>query len=80
MGIRVSALAPDSDEEDRDKGPDDSIHGYAIGGDLERLKALVADGADVNARDEYVSNQQLHAPRNTHESILLGSDSPASCC
>lgn len=55
MGVRVSAVERDPTD-DPSQGPvENSIHGFAISGNLEKLRDLVAGGADLNLTDEYVS-------------------------
>lgn len=52
MGVSVSVpVAPDATTKE-----DHSVHGYAVNGDVEELRALLEDRPDlVNSRDEFVS-------------------------
>lgn len=55
MGIRVSAVERDPTD-DPSQGPvENSIHGFAISGNLEKLRNLIAGGSNLNLKDEYVS-------------------------
>lgn len=65
MGIRVSSLEhPEGNAAD---SPEDSIHGFAISGDVMKLQQLLNSSSDkqvdVNSRDEYVCTHCLGALR-----------------
>lgn len=58
MGVHVSAHV--HDEDDLNAAPEDSLHGFALSGDVAKLQKLLASSddlrGDVNSRDEYVCN------------------------
>lgn len=50
MGIRVSSLENPAEDENSEE----SLHGYAISGDADKLESLLIPGLDVDSRDQYV--------------------------
>ena len=52
LGVHVSSLG----KPEEDKDTEDSLHGYALSGDVAKLESLLESGTvDVNNRDQYVS-------------------------
>lgn len=58
MGFFVSSLARDPTD-DLVQMSENSVHAFAITGDLDKLQAAIAMGADINAKDDFVSVQSL---------------------
>jgi hypothetical protein len=51
MGLTVSSLAR---EDDPNQANEQSLHVFALSGNVEKLRESINDGADVNGKDEYV--------------------------
>lgn len=57
MGVVVSLL----ERPEEYKDTEDSLHGYALSGDLAKLEALLAcSTTDVDSRDQYVRTRTFH--------------------
>ncbi len=62
--------APPEAPAEQAKMPAKSLHEAAAAGDIERVKKLVAEGADVNAKDEKGSTPLHFAASEGHEEIV----------
>lgn len=59
LGVHVSSL----EKPEEDKDPEDSLHGYALSGDVAKLESLLESATvDVNHRDQYVSACLIELP------------------
>lgn len=59
FGVKVSSLERDPASSTSQTVPEDSIHEFAISGDLEKLRSTIQKGVDINMKDEYVSERKM---------------------
>ncbi|MFC1652087.1 ankyrin repeat domain-containing protein [Planctomycetota bacterium] len=54
----------------REYGATDTLHGAAASGDIDTVKRLLSQGADINARGDYQATPLMTAAGNGHEDIV----------